>query len=287
MTDSAMSPPHNLPAPPGAFPLRQIVGALMALDGSVGVLLGGSRSLGLARPDSDFDLVLVHGHEKRVSPEAIGRCLAAAGVAVVGVSAAGGLYTAEVKGRRFEVFQKRYRDLEQAVQQAVEGRFSWHMQPLFPHGSLSLLPVCHLAHNRLLAQRDGALSRLKQRVVPMPLVLQRALVQLFMTQATNACVHAAKVGPGSDRAHFMALLSLFVFSLNTVLFALGRQYPVLQKGGGILAGRLPHAPAGCAAAVDRLWVQGAAGDYATALAAMRGLLGALRPQVAQLPSLEP
>jgi hypothetical protein len=276
MTDSWLAAPETGPAQAGGFPLREIVGALMQLDASAGVFLGGSRSLGLAGPDSDFDLVLVHRQPQPVSPASIGQCLAHAGLALQGVSATGGLFGAGVNGRRFEVFQKRYRDLEHAVQQACAGTFNWNMQPLFPHGCLSLLPVSHLAHGRLLAQRDGALSSLRQLALPMPLVLRRSLAQTFMTQASNACVHAAKVSPGGDQAHAMGLLSLFVFSLNIVIFALSGHYPVLEKGGGTLASRLPVAPPGYAQQTQDLWTQGAAGNYAATVAIMRALAAALQ-----------
>ncbi|MFI0421553.1 nucleotidyltransferase domain-containing protein [Spongiactinospora sp. 9N601] len=132
--------------------LHDVTRRLAALPGVRAVTLGGSRALGTARPDSDWDLGLYY--RDGFHPDAL-RAIGWPGeVSQIG-DWGGGVFNGgawlEIDGHRVDVH---YRDLavvEDQLAEARAGRF--HIEPLMFHlaGIPSYLVVAELAINRVLS----------------------------------------------------------------------------------------------------------------------------------------
>jgi hypothetical protein len=255
--------------------MKEMIHALMGLTPVQAVGLGGSRGLGLATPQSDYDVVLFRHGGPMVNPaqivDAITPWVDAGSIAVKS-----GFVSARKAEMQFEFFQNDVNVIAQEVAQAREGKFRWQMRMLYPHGYLSTGEVSHIVYLQLCAEKNRVLSRLREQALPFPKALQHTLLDLFLRQASIAIIHAAKIHKPQEMQYFLAQCSAFVFHLNVVMFALNEQYPVVERGGSQLIAAMAIRPQQYEPRVQDLLARAANLEYTNALENMRALLAEVR-----------
>jgi hypothetical protein len=255
--------------------IEEAISALYGIDGVVAIGIGGSRGLGMASAESDFDLVLFRNEGKPIDAGVVAEALRPY-VGDSAISTAAGLVQSVVGTRRLEVFQKDLRHIKNEIELARAGKFRWILKSLFPHGWLSTTLISHLIHLEVCRDRDAALAQCRDLATPMPAALVLALIKTFMTQASITLTHARKIHRHEDLQHLVSLASGFVFYLNIVLFALNRQYPVLEKGGTRLIESFRRKPEDYGSRVERLLVEAATFKTDAVIGEMTRLMGEVR-----------
>lgn len=228
--------------------LAALAERLLAVPGVVAVALGGSRARGDALPSSDVDLGLyvdarldlaalgalardVSGPDATVSPRGAwgpwvdgGAWLTVGGVPVDWI----------------------YRDVARvarAVDDAVAGVLTWHVQPGHPLGFPGVAYAAEVAACRVLGDPTGLLAGLRGRLDPYP----PALADAFAAGVWEAgfLLDAAAKGARRDDATYVAgcLVRALGVCAHALLARAGR-WPTNEKGLVALAGRAPGAPRG-------------------------------------------
>lgn len=250
--------------------MQAFIQALSAIERVDAVALGGSRGLGTANEDSDYDFVVFRAGGEMIPPAQLAEALrpfADAGE----ISNEAGFVSARIAGRKVEIFQKDLSLIEREIQSARQGKFRWYIRQLFPHGDLSTCLITHLIHLEVCQEHAHCLSRLRQLAWPFPPPLMQSLAKTFLTQTTITLMHARKIRRAEDFQHLVALCSAFVFFSNIVLFAINRQYPLLEKGGSALTQHFGLRPAQYEQRVAALYKAAADGALQTATDEMTGL----------------
>lgn len=213
--------------------MQKLTEALSLINGVVAVGLGGSRGLCIADENSDYDFVLFRNGGQQLAAKLIVDTLRQfVDPATIQVQA--GFVTAQVAGKKIEIFQKDLTLVAREIAMAREGRFRWSVRPLFPHGDLSTGLISHIIYLELCSEMDGAVSNLRKLAEPLPDLLMRSLITTFMRQAAITVTHAKKIRKEGDFQHLFALCSAFAFYANLVMFAMNRMYPVIERGGAKL-----------------------------------------------------
>lgn len=260
--------------------LQELIQALSAIDRVSAVALGGSRGLGTANENSDYDFVVFRVAGEVIPPAQLADALrpfADAGK----ISNQAGFVSAQIDGRKLEIFQKDLNLIEREIQLSRQGKFRWYVRQLFPHGDLSTCLITHLIHLEICREHAHCLSRLRQLAWPFPPPLMRSLANTFLTQTTITLMHARKIRRAEDVQYIVALCSAFVFFSNIVLFAINRQYPLLEKGGSTLIREFPLRPENYEYRVTALFKAAADGALQAANTEMAGLQQELAKLVQQ------
>ncbi len=249
-------------------PLGNLYEQLMTLTGVQAVGLGGSRGLGLAGRESDYDVVMFYRREKRLPATDLFNLIQAQCPAVENLTARGELVSGLIEGRKFELFQKPLQQVEMEINLAREGKFRWVVRPLFPHGDISTRTISHVVYLELCSERERAISRLREQAMPMPKALVRSLVKTFLNQASLSIIHAKKIRKKEDLQHLIGLCSHVVFSLNIALFAVNGRYPVIEKGTAALISRLQQVPENYVLKVREIFLHASHFAYGKAISQM-------------------
>ncbi|MEV8094705.1 nucleotidyltransferase domain-containing protein [Kitasatospora sp. NPDC085879] len=253
-----MDPNDDLPAEP---PIRELAAQLAAVDGIVGVCLGGSRARGTHRPDSDTDLGLYY----RGTPDtgALRELAARTADGPVEVTEPGGWGPWVDGGAWLLIGGARvdwiYRDIDRVRHHAAEaraGRYETGVQPGHPLGFASHAYPGELALGRVLADPTGELTRLRAELAPYPPALGAALVAAARWEAPFTLANAAKAP--HDIAYLHGCLFRVVGLLAHALHGRAGRWLVNEKGAVDAAGRLPGAPERFAERAHGLFRAGAA-----------------------------
>ena len=228
--------------------LRAMAGRVVAVDGVVGVTLGGSRARGDHAPGSDTDVGIYYR-----SPLDVG-ALRQVARAVAGPSAEltepggwgpwvdGGGWL-DVDGEAVDWI---YRDLDRVRAcwaDAREGRYAFHHQVGHPLGVPSFAYAGELALAVVLADPGGGLSALREEMDPYPPALADAVVD-GLWEARFLLSGAAKAAARADTAYVAGCLFRVVGLCAHAVCAHARRWVVNDKGLVATAARLPGAPEG-------------------------------------------
>ncbi|MFF5174902.1 nucleotidyltransferase domain-containing protein [Micromonospora sp. NPDC000089] len=233
-----------------------LVDRLCAVDGVVGVALGGSRARGEHRPDSDWDLGLYY----RGALDVAGLRPVAATVAdgAVELTAPGGWGPWVDGGGWLRVggvaVDWIYRDLDRVRgvwADCLAGRYTVGVQAGHPLGFYSHAYAGELALGRLLGDPTGELTALRTETVGYPAALGEALVAGGW-EAGLLLDAAAKGAPGGDAGYVAGCLFRAVGVLVQALHGRAGRWLVNEKGMIASAGRLPGAPPDFAARAQGL-----------------------------------
>ncbi|MER7762701.1 nucleotidyltransferase domain-containing protein [Streptomyces sp. NPDC097619] len=224
---------------------------LAAVDGVVGVCLGGSRARGAHRPDSDWDLGLYYrGRPDTAALRALAKELTGRDTEVTEPGAWGrwvdGGAWLTVDGARVDWL---YRDLDRVAgiwRDCRAGRFETGTQAGHPLGVYSHSYAGELAQGLVLADPTGELGALRAEMAEYPEALRTALVDQARWEAPFTLAVARKGVARADSFHVAGCLFRTVGVLVQAVHAHGGQWPVNEKGAVAAAGRLPGAPAGFA-----------------------------------------
>ena len=263
-----------------------LAGRLVAVEGVVGVLLGGSRARGEYHPDSDVDLGVYYRPPLDVEG------LAALAREVAGPSATvtrpgdwgpwvdGGAWL-RVDGVAVDWI---YRDVDRvraAWRHAQEGRVAWQAQTGHPLGVLDVWYAGEVALGVVLADPTGELTRLHAVAAVFPEALAAALVAR-LPEATFTLDIARKTIYRGDVAYVAGCLFRALGVCAYALHAHARRWVVNEKGLIAAAGALPGAPAGFAARAHGLLagVGGTPEELAATLDAAAALVAEVERAVA-------
>ncbi|SBT47763.1 nucleotidyltransferase domain-containing protein [Micromonospora auratinigra] len=247
----------------------ELVDRLRAVDGVVGVALGGSRARGEHRPDSDWDLGLYY----RGRLDVAGLRAVAATVAddAPELTAPGGWGPWVDGGGWLRVggvaVDWIYRDVDRVHAVWADcraGRYTVGVQAGHPLGFYSHAYAGELALGRLLGDPTGELTALRAETLDYPAALGEALVAGGW-EAGFLLDGAAKGAAAGDAGYVAGCLFRAVGVLVQALHGRAGRWLVNEKGMIASAGRLPGAPP----------------DFAARAQALLGAVGRARDELAR------
>lgn len=257
--------------------LRRLVPALAAVPGVDAVVLGGSRSRGDAVAGSDYDIGL---YFRARTPLDVGALKAAVAPFVDAPSegnvteigewgpwiVGGGWLT--IDGQSVDLLYRNVDDVVDTIARARNGVVEVDYQPGHPHGFLSSIWLAEVHHCRILADRSGTVSRMKQGLTPYPRALGEAIVARFQWEIAFAAGNAAKAIARNDMSYIAGSIFRALACAAQVICAINGACVMNEKGALRLAGTLPLAPRDLEGRVETVWACFADKDYAAALDAL-------------------
>jgi len=267
--------------------LRRLADQLVAVPGIAAVMLGGSRARGAEHPDSDVDLGLYYRSPLGVPElQALAETVAGArpGAGRPAVTEPGGWGPWVDGGGWLSIggvaVDWIYRDLDRvqaSAEMALDGRFGFHFQVGHPLGVPDFAYAGEVALGLVLADRDGELTALKDRLATYPPALARAVV--------GRLEEASFLLGGLDRSARRGDVVLVAGSLFRVVglcahavHAKAGRWVINEKGLVDAAGRLSTAPPGFSARARS--ILGSLGQDPAALVASLDAARALVDEVA-------
>ncbi len=217
--------------------IAQIVSRLGKIRGLVAVALGGSYARGTQRPDSDIDLGLYYREESPFSIQDI-KSLAeeindAPQPAVTdfwrwGRWVNGGAWLT-VKGRRVDFLYRNLDDLERVIEECRRGNIEsdFFQQP--PYGFHSYIYLGELSICNALHDPSGILAQLKERLIPYPALLKRAIIGRFLWGAEFDLGQAGKFAEQGDVYNATGCFARCAAHFVQVMYALNERYFVSDK----------------------------------------------------------
>ncbi len=238
--------------------LRTMARRLLSVDGVVGVCLGGSRSRGAHRPDSDYDLGLYYRGPLDI--EALEDMARDWSTEPAAVSALGG-WGPWVNGggwlRRSGVaIDWIYRDLDRVEEvwaRCQAGMYEIGRQAGHPLGFYSHTYPGEVALGLILEDPTGQLGRLKSQTDTYPPALGDALVE-GLWEADFSIAAAAKGAAGNDPTYVAGCLFRAVGVACHALHGHDRAWLINEKGMVASAARLPSAPVAFAEQAREIFV---------------------------------
>ncbi|MFD8481722.1 nucleotidyltransferase domain-containing protein [Kitasatospora sp. NPDC059673] len=246
--------------------LRRIASRLMAVEGVVGVCLGGSRARGEQVAGSDYDLGLYY-RAGELDTDALRGLAAELCGRPVEVTEPGGWGPWVDGGAWLDLGPVRvdwiYREVARVRHYAAEaraGRYVGGQQAGHPYGVPSYAYVGELAMGRVLADRDGALAALQGEVREFPAELARRLEADAGWEVPFTLASARKGARRGDAGYVQGCLFRAVGLLVHALHARAGRWLVNEKGAIASAGRLPCAPPDFERRAQALFAPGGAGS---------------------------
>ena len=233
--------------------LRRVADRLVAVPGVAAVMLGGSRARGAEHPDSDIDLGLYYRPpldvtELQALAETLAEARSVGGLPKVTQPGGWGPWVdgggwMSIQGVAVDWI---YRDLDRvhaSANLAQDGRFDFHFQVGHPRGVPDFAYAGEVALGIVLADPDGELTTLKERLAIYPAALARAVVD----RLDEAYFLLGGLEKSAERADVVLVAgSLFrVIGLCAhAVHAQAGRWVISEKGLVDAASRLPTAPPG-------------------------------------------
>jgi hypothetical protein len=219
---------------------------LLAVDGVVAVVLGGSRARGTHRPDSDTDLGLYYRGPLDVAAlQALADDVADGPVEVTepgwwGPWVDGGGWL-DIEGHRVDWIYRDLARVERVWEDCRAGRYEVAFQVGHPLGFYSHAYAGEVALCRVLADPSGALPELQAQTREYPSTLGEALVR-GLWEADFALRIARYGASGRDAAYVSGALFRLVGVLAQGLHGRARRWLINEKGAVAATASLPIAP---------------------------------------------
>lgn len=228
--------------------LTELAEQLAAVEGVVGVLLGGSRARREHTPESDTDLGLYY--RRPLDTDALDALAKRVGGPSAAVTEPGG-WGPWVDGGGWlridgEPIDWIYRDLDRVAavwESARHGRYSFHHQAGHPLGFADIAYPGELALGRILADPTGELSTFQEEMRVYPPALTEALIG-GMWEADFLVAVARKAVSRRDCTYVAGCLFRLVGVCVHALHGAGRRWLINEKGAVAAAAAIPGAPAG-------------------------------------------
>jgi predicted nucleotidyltransferase len=236
--------------------VRQFVVKLEAIPNVGAIALGGSFARGVARTDSDIDLVLYYREASPFRPVELGDAIAALTLnppeltEFYGwgpwVNGGGWLETAQ---GRFDLLYRNLDQIERVIAAAQEGKIAhdYYQQPTFGYHSTTYL--AETFDGFPLADPRRELQKLRESVSKYPPRLKLILVRNSLRSAEFDLLHAVKFAERADVLGTVGCCARITYHFLMCWFALNEHYYPGEKGAFGLLESLPVKPEG---AVRRL-----------------------------------
>lgn len=232
--------------------IDDVVAALSQVRGVCAVALGGSRSLGTASPQSDYDMAVFQEKAGDIDVPALEAALERLSGSRPKMTAKLALAEFELGGHKVELFFRRLNLIAEEIEAARNGQFRRWPHALHTAGYLSTVLVSYVTYSRIIWDPQGHLVRLIERAHPYPVELQKRMIQTFKIEAALSVMHAAKVRSPDELPYVAGLYSRAVAAWTLMLFAANRRYPIIDKGATKIIMTLPHRPENYAARTVKL-----------------------------------
>jgi predicted nucleotidyltransferase len=231
--------------------INTIVEQIKHIDGVSAIVLGGSRARGTHTPKSDIDLGIYYHPAHPLDLIALERVAAEIDDSHrMGLITPIGGWGPWINGGGWLTVQSQavdflYRDLskvEGIIDDCLNGQVDMVYQPGHPHGFVSSIYLAEVAVCRPLWEADGRLSALKQRVIPYPQALQKALIQKFAWEIDFALGTGKKSIARQDVTYAAGCCFRAAACMLQVLFALNEEYWLNEKGALLIADKFQLRP---------------------------------------------
>ncbi|MER5863073.1 nucleotidyltransferase domain-containing protein [Kitasatospora sp. NPDC002040] len=238
--------------------LQGVADRLAAVDGVLGVCLGGSRARGAHGPGSDYDLGLYYrgpldtGGLRALAAELTGRPVEVSEPGGWGPWVDGGAWLRLDDAPMDWI----YRDLDRVRgtwQDCEQGRFELAAQIGHPFGFASFCYPGELALGVLLADPSGELTELQAAVRSYPVALREAVLERARFEVPFSLATARKGADRGDTTYLHGCLFRAVLLLAHALHARAGRWLLNEKGAVREAAELPGAPADFAARAHGLF----------------------------------
>ena len=218
--------------------IEDLAQRLGRIAGVAAVALGGSRARGTHRPDSDFDLGIFYREASPFRIEDVKQLAAelsdlpdpvVTDFGRWGRWVNGGAWLT-IRGQRVDFIYRNLDDLARVFEACQQGQIEWDFGQQPPYGFHSYVYLGELSAAQALYDPDHALRRLKERLVPYPPRLKRAIINRLLWGCEFDLTHAKSFAQRGDVYNAAGCLTRIACQLVQVLYALNEQYFVNDKG---------------------------------------------------------
>lgn len=232
--------------------VSELAGRLRRIEGISAIALGGSHARGTQHPGSDIDLGLYY---RETSPFSQGvlRKLAeeindvpqpvVTDFGRWGRWVNGGAWLV-VNGKRVDLLYRSIDAVERTIQECRRGTFESDFYQQAPYGFHSYIYLGELSICKPLHDPEGILSELKQRIVPYPESLKRAVINWFLWCGEFTLPQAKEFAARGDVYNAVGCMTRVVSAVVQVMYALNERYFTHDKGALDEIERFEMRPAG-------------------------------------------
>ncbi|OZU87443.1 DNA polymerase subunit beta [Virgibacillus indicus] len=231
--------------------INDVSRALVDLPGIVGVVLGGSRARGTNRPDSDIDIGIYYDVEDfdvsavgeaalKLDDEHRDNLVSSLGEWGPWINGGGWLI---VEGYHVDLIFRDVHRVEQVIEDGLRGHVSSHYHTGHPHAFLNVMYMGEIAISKILTDPMNKLSVLKEKAMPYPNTLKKAIVEYFMFEASFSNIFADDNVDKNDAYYVSGHVFRSISCLNQVLFALNEEYCINEKKAVAVVDRFEVKPA--------------------------------------------
>lgn len=217
--------------------LDKVAFTLSSVSGIESVVLGGSRARGTNSEDSDIDIGLYYDDKtldlstlniaaKKVDNEHRECLIAPPGEWGKWVNGGGWLV---VDGYHVDFLLRDIARVEKAITECQQGIVTAHYQTGHPHAYLSVMYAGELAVCKMLFDKDGKVSALKNIAEKYPLKLKESIIDFFSFEMGFSLIFAENNLDKDDNYYVMAHMVRSISAINQVLFALNEEYCLNEK----------------------------------------------------------
>lgn len=219
-----------------------IVRALSHVDGIAAIALGGSRAIGTATANSDYDIAVFENNDGDIKPEDVRQAIKTIADGPIKMTDKLALAEFTIHGQAVELFFRRFSLIACEIENAKTGKFSKALHVLHPHGYLSTALISYITYARPLWDPHHQLDQLISQTRPYPDALRQTMLQSHRVDAALMLKHAAKVRGVDELPYLCGLYSRIISCWTLSLFAINRHYPVIDKGAQRLIMSFPLHP---------------------------------------------
>lgn len=263
--------------------MQRIVGALSGVKGVSAIALGGSRSRGETRPDSDYDIG-VYYRADGLEIAALSAAMAALddehrsdvcnppGVWGPWVNGGGWL---RVDGMAVDVLLRDVARVEAVLDDCVSGNIRIDYQCGHPFGFVNAIYAAETHFAKPLWQdQSKPLDRLKGVLYAegdYPPRMKTAMIDRFTWEAGFSIACARKSAPRGDVNHAIGSAFISACAWAEAIYALNGEYMMNEKGALDAVERMPRRPEAMKQRIESAYLLIARGDAGEALAMLDAL----------------
>lgn len=241
--------------------IQRITEELQEVPGVIGVVLGGSRAKGTAKPDSNIDIGIYYDESSGFKVENIARVakklddehrdgiITSLGEWGAWVNGGGWLV---IEGYHVDFLFRDVHRVSSIIDDCSAGLVSAHYQTGHPHAYLNVMYMGEIAISRILWDSDNRIQTLKARTTPYPKALKDAMVDFFTFEASFSFMFADKTAASDDITYVTGHCFRCISCLNQVLFAKNELYCINEKRAVAMIETFPIKPANYKQRLDQV-----------------------------------